>query len=84
MAQQSNRKRGRVLLVVGAPIVVAVLGVSLGVAGGTAQADVGQSVILGAICPGSSGTNCEIDTTEVANTGYGSGFIARTSNGQGG
>jgi len=78
MAQQSNRKTGRVLLALGAPLVVAVLGVSLGLAGGTAQADNGQAIILGADCV-NSGTNCETGPTDVANKGSGAVFAATSA-----
>jgi hypothetical protein len=76
MTQQNRRKAIRVLLTVGAPIVVAVLGVSLGVAGGSAQADNGQAIILGGVCNGSSGTNCATSTTIVENTGTREAFTA--------
>jgi hypothetical protein len=69
MAQQTNRKKAaRVLLAVGAPLVVAVLGVSLGWAGGSARADNGQAIILGAECS-TVGTNCGTSGTLVENTG---------------
>jgi hypothetical protein len=69
MAQQTNRKAARVLLAAGAPLVVAVLGVSLGVAGGSARADNGQPIILGGLCnPSVGGTNCETSPTSVVNT----------------
>jgi hypothetical protein len=61
-------------------MVVAVLGVSLGLAGGSAQADNGQSVILGVECIGSSGPNCETSPTEIDNTGSGVGFAAKAEN----
>jgi len=72
-----------VLLSFGAVIVVAVLGVSLGLAGGSARADNGQSVILGELCTG-SGTNCETSVTDVDNTGSGWALGGITSNGIGG
>lgn len=80
MAQQRNRKTVRVLLALGAPLVVAVLGVSLGWAGGSARADNGQSIILGAVCDGGSGTNCETAGTVVENTGSGYAFAAYADN----
>jgi len=81
MAQQTNRKKAaRVFLAAGAPIVVAVLGVSLGLAGGSAQADNGQSIILGLECTG-SGTNCETGPTGVSNTGTDVGFEADAGDG---
>jgi hypothetical protein len=80
MAQQSNRKTGRVLLALGAPLVVAVTGVSLGWAGGSARADNGQAIILGSECFG-SGTNCETSPTEVENTGGGATFSAAANDG---
>src|SRR5262245_65719410 len=73
MAQQSRQKILRVFLVLGALIVVAVLGVSLGWAGGSARADNGQSIILGVVCNGIGGTNCETNPTEVVNIGIGDG-----------
>src|SRR5215472_9459782 len=85
MTQQSHRRAVRVLLTVGAPIVVAVFGVSLGVAGGSAQADNGGSIILGADCVG-SGTNCETSPTLVENTGnagLAEGFEVDAQNGSG-
>jgi hypothetical protein len=75
MAQQRNRKSVGVLLALGAPIAVAVLGVSVGLTAGTARADNGQPIILGTGCPGSGiGTNCETIQTRVVNTGGGFGF----------
>src|SRR6266571_1169336 len=72
MAQQRSRKVVRVVLAAGAPIVAAVLGVSLGWAGGSARADNGQPIILGAAAAcGGTGTNCESSTTQIENTGIG-------------
>ena len=79
MAQPANRKKAaRVLLAAGAPLVVAVLGVSLGWAGGSARADNGQAIILGSLCinPSQGGTNCETDPTVIVNTGAGVAFGA--------
>jgi hypothetical protein len=83
MTQQTSRKKAaRVLLAAGAPIVVAVLGVSLGVAGGSAQADNGQPIILGGVCdPSVGGTNCETLTTRITNTANGDGFDIIATNG---
>jgi hypothetical protein len=81
MAQQSNRKIARVLLAVGAPLVVAVAGVSLGLAGGSARAGNGQSIILGAACSG-SGTNCATSETDVKNTASGVAFEADSTSGE--
>jgi hypothetical protein len=81
MAQQSNRKSARLLLAVGAPIVVAVAGVSLGLAGGSARADNGQSIILGAACSG-SGTNCATDGTVVQSTTSDVAFAAHATHGE--
>lgn len=82
MAQQSNRKRIRVLLALGVPIVVAVAGVSVGLAAGTARADNGQSIILGMICASTSGgPNCETSTTGVVNLASGVAFNVETLNG---
>jgi hypothetical protein len=81
MAQQGNRKIARVLLAVGAPMVVAVAGVSLGLAGGSAGADNGQPVILGAVCSG-SGTNCATSGTDVKSTGSGVAFEADATSGE--
>ena len=84
MAQQSKRKVVRVLLAAGAPIVVAVAGVSLGLAGGSAGADNGQPIILGAACSG-SGTNCATSGTAVTNTAPGgNGFGAEATSGEAG
>jgi hypothetical protein len=84
MAQHSNRKLARVLLAAGAPIVVAVAGVSLGLAGGSAGADNGQPLVLGAACSG-SGTNCETRGTAVTNTASGgNGFGAEATSGEAG
>ena len=84
MARQRNRKIALVLLAVGTPIVVAVTGVSLGLAGGSAQADNAQPVILGAACSG-SGTNCETSGTDVKNTASGGvAFEADTTSGEAG
>jgi hypothetical protein len=77
MTQQSRRTAVRVFLTFGASVVVAVAGVSLGVAGGSARADNGGSIILGATCSG-SGTNCEVDPTFIENTGTGVGFTAQS------
>lgn len=82
MARKVNRKSVRVLLAVGAPIVVAVVGVSLGLAAGPAQAGNGQSVILGVTC--FHGTNCETGQTGVYNTGSGPAFDARAYHGAAG
>jgi hypothetical protein len=78
MAQQSNRKIAQMLLAAGAPIVVAVAGVSLGLAGGSAQAGNGQPIILGAACSG-SGTNCETSPTIVKNTAVDGAFVAEAT-----
>lgn len=84
MAQQSNRKIAQMLLAAGALIVVAVTGVSLGLAGGSAQAGNGQPIILGAVCSG-SGTNCETSGTAVTNTASGeNGFGAEATSGEAG
>jgi hypothetical protein len=61
-----------------------VLGVSLGVAGGSAQADNGGQIILGAGCSGTGGTNCATSETDVENTGFGAAFTARADNGEAG
>ena len=82
MARKVDRKSVRVLLAVGAPIVVAVVGVSLGLAAGPAQAGNGQSVILGVTC--FHGTNCETSGTAVYNTGSGVAFDARAYHGAAG
>jgi hypothetical protein len=79
MAQQ--RKMARVLLASGAPIVVAVAGVSLGLAGGSAQAGNGQPVILGAACSG-TGTNCATHETSIKSTTPDVTFAADATNGQ--
>ena len=84
MAQQRNRKKLRVFLALGAPLVVAVLGVSLGLAGGTAHADTGGSIILGLFCSGGSGTNCATSDTEIDNLGGGVGFEADATTGYAG
>jgi hypothetical protein len=84
MAQQRSHKIARVVLAAGAPLVVAVLGVSLGWASGPAQADNGQPIILGAECNGVSGTNCEADITSVISTGFGPAFTAQADDGQAG
>ncbi len=82
MAQQNNRKRAGVLLALGAPIVIAVLGVSLGLAAGTAQADNGQSIILGAVCVSTNGgPDCETSTTGVANIAAGVALQVEALNG---
>lgn len=83
MAQKVNRKNVRVFLAVGALIVVAVVGVSLGLAAGPAQAGNGQSVILGVTCF-NPGTNCETSGTAVYNTGIGTAFDARAYHGEAG
>ena len=83
MAQKVSRKSVRVLLAVGAPIVVAVVGVCLGITAGPAQADNGQSVILGVTCF-NPGTNCETSGTAVYNTGSGPAFDARAYHGEAG
>jgi len=54
--------------------------VSLGLAGGSAQADNGQSIILGAACAG-SGTDCATSETGVENTGSGPAFVAQAASG---
>jgi hypothetical protein len=85
MTQQSRRTAIRVLLTVGTPIVIAALGVSFGLAGGSAQADNGGQIILGAECVG-SGTNCETSPTLIqntGNTGIADGFEADAQNGYG-
>jgi hypothetical protein len=84
MAQQSSRKTGRVLLALGAPLVVAVLGVSLGLAGGTARADNGQAIILGTYCSASGGPNCEANLTWVKNNVSGPAFEADATDGDAG
>lgn len=81
MAQQGNRKFARVLLAAGAPIAVAVAGVSLGLAGGSARADNGQSIILGAACSG-SGTNCATSGTDIKSTAPGVTFEADATSGE--
>jgi hypothetical protein len=82
MAQRSNRRIVGVLLAVGAPVVVAVTGVSLGLAGGSAQAGNGQPIILGAACSG-SGTNCATSGTDVKDTASGGvAFEADATNGE--
>src|SRR5215472_5804707 len=83
MTQQRRRMAVRVLLTVGAPLVVAVLGVSLGLAGGSAQADNGQSIILGTFCSG-SWTNCATSETEVTNTASGVAFLGDATDGAAG
>src|SRR5215472_11133565 len=80
MTQQRNRKAVRVLLTVGAPIVVAVLGVPLGVAGGSARADNGNAIILGSSCSG-TGANCATNDTTIEDTGIGVGLQAEAVNG---
>jgi hypothetical protein len=82
MVQQTDRKKGgRVLLAVGVPLMVAVLGVSLAWAGGSARPDDGQSIILGTECTGSGGTNCETNPTIVENTSINEGFGAEATDG---
>ncbi len=81
MAQQGNRKIALVLLAIGAPVVVAVAGVSLGLAGGSARADNGQPIILGAACSG-SGTNCAASGTIVKSTTPDAAFAAEATNGE--
>lgn len=81
MAQQSNRRIVGVLLAAGALIVVAVAGVSLGLAGGSAQADNGQPIILGAACSG-TGTNCATTGTVVKSTTSDVAFAAQAANGE--
>jgi hypothetical protein len=78
MAQHSNRKITQMLLAAGALMVVVVAGVSLGLAGGSAQAGNGQSIILGAACSG-SGTNCETSGTSITNTASGDGGFGATA-----
>jgi hypothetical protein len=81
MTQQRNRKKARVLLATGALIVVAVAGVSLGLAGGSAEADNGQPIILGAACSG-TGTNCATSETSVKSTTPDVTFAADSTSGQ--
>ena len=80
MTQQGRRKAVRMLLALGAPLVVAVAGVSMGLAGGTARADNGQSIILGTACF-ATGTNCENGSTQVEDAGTGDVFDALATNG---